>query len=320
MEKRRKFFPLMLIAGTFFLLALSGCSTYPSGDRNFGPTEEAPPSVSGGETKQTVPFTELISHAVETNRNAPMLQKFWFSGWVSNTVEKRKTTSMYSGVMILPHGYYVDARMAGTPYRYYKWDEYNFLWTERDDWMRAGEDQFPLDPFLGFDWWMPALDRAVSLPDEEILNHPTKVFELKLSGEEMASLLQQPFFPAEVAKLSATPDWKNLLKQTEATATFWIGDDTYTKEEVAAQAKKAGKGEGEAALAEWVKENRLTWDEKGKVYHQNPIYQFNVLIEAPVPKAGYMNQEIFFRFYHYNDPAIKIQTPEEILKYVEDEK
>lgn len=317
MVKPRNVLTLFLAASLSLLIMTGGCS-YPSADRQFTSVKEE--KSMAGEATSTLPLKELIRIAVDTNRNAPMLQKFWFSGWVSNTIEKRKVNSMYRGVVILPHGYYADVKVAGTPYRYYKWDDYKFLWTEKDDWMRAGKDRFSLDPFLGFDWWASVADRATALPDEEILNHKTHPFQLQLSGEEIAGLIEAPFFPEEVAKLSATSEWQSLLKQTTVTANLWIGDDTYTKEEVAAQAKKAEGLEDDAALEKWVKENRLIWDEKGKVYHQYLIYQYQIWIEAPVPKAGYMNQEIFFRFYHYNDPAIKIQTPEEILKYVEDGK
>lgn len=331
MEKRHNRLIPFMVAIFLLLLSLSACS-YPSAERRFGEavqkggiltgggnliSETAP---SGEGSTATMPLKELIPLAVETNRSSPLLQKFWFSGWVSNTVEKRKVNSMYRGVVLLPHGYYAEVRMAGTPYRYYKWDDYKFMWTEKEDWMVAGEEQFPLDPFFGFDWWVPVADRATPLPDEKILNRRSNVFEIKLSGEEMIRLHQAPFFPEELAKISATPDGKGLLRQIKVTATFWIGDDTYTKEEIAAQAKKAGAGDDEKSLDRWVRENRLIWDEKGKVYHQHPIYQYRVLIDAPVPKAGYMNQEIFFRFYHYNDPGIKIQTPEEILKFVKDGK
>lgn len=47
------------------------------------------------------------------------------------------------------------------------------------------------------------------------------------------------------------------------------------------------------------------------------IHQYQTLIEMPMPGAGYMKQEAFFRLYKFNDPGIKMKSPEEIEQYVE---
>lgn len=46
------------------------------------------------------------------------------------------------------------------------------------------------------------------------------------------------------------------------------------------------------------------------------LYQYQTRIKLPVPSAGYVEQEIFFRFIKYNDPGIKAPTIEEIEKSI----
>lgn len=46
------------------------------------------------------------------------------------------------------------------------------------------------------------------------------------------------------------------------------------------------------------------------------LYQYKTTIKLPVPSAGYMEQEIYFRFIKYNDPGIKAPKIEEIEKSI----
>jgi hypothetical protein len=46
------------------------------------------------------------------------------------------------------------------------------------------------------------------------------------------------------------------------------------------------------------------------------LYQYKTIILLPVPSAGYMEQEIYFRFIKYNDPGIKAPRIEEIEKSI----
>jgi len=45
-------------------------------------------------------------------------------------------------------------------------------------------------------------------------------------------------------------------------------------------------------------------------------YQYKTIIKLPVPSAGYIEQEIFFRFIKYNDPGIKVPDIKEIEKSI----
>lgn len=46
------------------------------------------------------------------------------------------------------------------------------------------------------------------------------------------------------------------------------------------------------------------------------FYQYETWIILPFPDGGYMDQQILFSFYKYNDPGIKIKDPKEVEKYL----
>lgn len=46
------------------------------------------------------------------------------------------------------------------------------------------------------------------------------------------------------------------------------------------------------------------------------LHQYETWIILPVPGGGYMDQQILFSFYKYNDPGLKIKPPEEVEKYL----
>jgi hypothetical protein len=45
------------------------------------------------------------------------------------------------------------------------------------------------------------------------------------------------------------------------------------------------------------------------------IHQYQTNIEMPIPGAGYMQQEQFFRLLKFNDPGFNVKKPEDIEKY-----
>lgn len=254
------------ILSAFMLLLLSGC-TYSSGEKVFFQTEPV-------ESKPTAQAEERLRTALETLHTSEEAQKFWFSGYVANDLNKRRTTSMFNGVVVQPHGYTVDVRLAGQPYQYYKWDDHRFIFTEKKGWYRVTEEKLPFDPWMGFTWWEPFLDRAKQLPNEEILSNDCEVYQIRTNGAEWIKKSGSPLFADLHALMKDTPGIEPLLEQTDVTMTLWIGAE------------------------------------------DNLIYQYQTLIKMPLPAAGYTDQEIKFRFYHYGDPGIKVKTPEEMEKYL----
>ncbi|NGQ94431.1 hypothetical protein G3578_04470 [Brevibacillus sp. SYP-B805] len=46
------------------------------------------------------------------------------------------------------------------------------------------------------------------------------------------------------------------------------------------------------------------------------IHQYETWIILPFPGGGYMDQQVLFSFYKYNDPGIQIKDPAEVEKYL----
>ncbi len=306
--KNKGFFIALSLVLVFLL---SSCS-YPSDARVFNQQEQTTYPLSNPE--------EVLKLAIETNQQSEIAQKVWFSGWIANNIQKRRTTNMYSGVLISPHGYYTDARLVGIPYRYYKWDDYYYIWTGKTDWQRVTPDQIEHLSFQPFDhliWWEPFFNRAVQLPNEKILSKDTFVYQIKLSGDEWINQSNNPIFEPVHAMLKETEYLDTLLEQTDVTMTVWIGNDEYTEEDITNLAEKKNINiENKEELKQWITENRFIWNSDKQIYTHHLIYQYQAKIQLPIPGAGYMDQEIYFRFYKYDDPGISIQTPEEMEKYI----
>ncbi|WP_066633876.1 hypothetical protein [Desulfolucanica intricata] len=246
----------------FILFALAGC-TYQSGEKTFEQSEET-------QQKPVENAAEIISTALNTTLNTEEAHKFWYSGWVANDMQKRRVTSMFDGVVVRPHGYVVNARLAGTPYRYYKWDDNHFLYTGDTGWTRVTGEQPPLDPFLGLTWWEPFFGQAVQLPDQEVLGRECRVISIEVSGAQWLEKSSSPLFADLRKTASAAPGMEELLEESRVKMTLWTGIE------------------------------------------DNLIYQYRTWINLPVPGAGYMDQEIYFRFYKYGDPGIELKTPREM--------
>ncbi|MCF6092582.1 hypothetical protein L1765_01060 [Microaerobacter geothermalis] len=252
---------LLVLVGMIFF---SGCS-YESGPKTFDDAVEKIPGQPMANGK------ELLGKAIAAMESKETV-KFWYTGYVANNIQKRRTTSMYDGVVIRPNGYLVNARMAGQPFRYYRWDDKVYL-KLGNTWYPAEEPYLPMDPFKGFSFWEYYIDQAVQLPDAEVLGEKTRVVRLELKGKQLYDLAVQfledhTYFPIE-----DTEDLRDTLDRTTVTTTFWISKETYR------------------------------------------IVQYQTRINLPIPGAGYMDQEIFFRLYRFNDSGIKMASPEDIEKY-----
>ncbi len=304
-RNRNKYIGFIMVV---FLL-LAGC-TYPSAERIYDQAEEEkepsfPPETSAIDT---------LENALATNSYAENAQRFWYTGWIANNIEKRRVTSMYSGAMIRPHGYIMDGRLAGVPFRYYRWNEHSYLWTEKTNWNALEKEFAPFDPFYGFLWWEPFFEQAVQLPNEKILSKDSLVYQIRLNGREWVKNSPNPIFEQIMGHIEQQPEIETVLEHTEVVMTIWIGNESFSKEEVKKLAKE--KGADNDQLEQWTKNNYFIWEEENQVYKQQVINQYKTTITMPIPAAGYMEQEIFFRFYKYDDPGIKIAPPEKIEEYM----
>ncbi|WP_134699947.1 hypothetical protein [Ammoniphilus sp. YIM 78166] len=270
-RKSLKGVPLLLSV----LLLLTGC-TIPSSKTVFSLTEQQNPNVT------TMDARGLLQEAVKmTTEGHPGDKKrsneFWYNGYIRNSIGDRKTTSMYEGILIRPsQAYLVNGRMAGIPFSYYRWEDHYYL-KKGDVWFRASKDQvLPYDPFNGFLDWLPLMDNAQKLPDDAVLNTPTDVIEVRISGKEWVEKSTSPLFEELKEKIATDPSLAHVLDNSVVKTTIWIG-----------------------------KEDRY-------------IYQYRTWIVMPLPGGGYVDQEVYFRFYKFGDPGIpdRVKQPEEVEKWV----
>ncbi len=293
-------------------LVITGC-TYPSGEKVFHQIDSEVKAEDGDDAYQ------FLKTALETTQQAEIAEKFWYSGWVANDVQKRRTNSMYDGVVVRPHGYLVNARVAANPYRYYKWDDQYYLHTAHSGWVKLDEEQVPFDPLEGFTWWEPVLQDAIRLPDGEVLSKKTRVYQVMLKGNEWLRL-DNPQFNRLQDTIAQTPGMDQILENTTVKMTLWIGDEEYTADQVRDWAARKGVDtDNGAEWKKWAEQNGFIRDEEEDLYRLHLIYQYETWINMPVPGAGYMDQQIFFRFYKYDDPGIKMRTPEEMEQYVQED-
>lgn len=228
-------------------------------------------------TKETMPIDQqrakkLILQSVETTTTNKTL-RFSFEGYIANNIQKRRITNMYKGVFIGPDVLFVDASLMAQPYKYLQYKNKTYYFNE-DKWWRGMETIEPVNPMKGFTDWIPYLDHAVQLQEEEILNEPCIPIQIKLRGDEWIQKGTNAYLQEIQQTLKNRQDVDTILKNTEVTTTIWIS-----------------------------KENHL-------------LYQYKTRIKLPIPSAGYMEQDIYFRFIKYNDPGIEAPNIEEIEKFI----
>ncbi|WP_134684721.1 hypothetical protein [Brevibacillus migulae] len=145
-----------------------------------------------------------------------------------------------------------------------------------DAWITAQEDPLPFDVMHGFEDILPLMDRA-----EQV-----KVGDNKIYGVECIPF-QIKMNVTEWLSMSKSELFEPLRQQLAGRPDMQkILDNSTVK------------------MTVWV----------GK--EDQRFYQYETWIILPFPDGGYMDQQILFSFYKYNDPGIKIKDPEEVEKYL----
>ncbi|RXT14639.1 hypothetical protein [Ammoniphilus sp. CFH 90114] len=213
------------LIGLSLSLLLSGCTVIPSSKTVYTPTEQQQQT-----ELKLIDARQLLQEAVETtieghpDDDIDSSAQFWYTGHVSNSIGDRKTTSMYEGVMIRPmEAYLVNGRMAGIPFNYYRWEDHYYL-KKGDVWFQASEDQvLPYDPFQGFLDWLPLMESAQQLPDQEILSVPCDVIQVRINGKEWIEKSTSPLFEDLKSRLENNESLQHVLENTVVKTTLWIG-------------------------------------------------------------------------------------------------
>lgn len=199
---------------------LSGC-TYESGDKHFALTQEEDKGVP-----QTENAAEWLKRAIEKGKTDPEGQKFWYKGHVKNQILSRSTTSMFSGTVIQPDGYNADTRIARQDYQYYRMNDKSFI-RVKDHWVTAREEQLPFDVLKGFEDWLPFMDRAVQLKDEELYAVDCIPFQVKISAAEWLQNSTSPLFEPLRQQLAGRTDMEQILNDSTVKMTVWIGREDH---------------------------------------------------------------------------------------------
>ncbi|OEH85473.1 hypothetical protein BHU72_05145 [Desulfuribacillus stibiiarsenatis] len=206
-------------------------------------------------------------------------KRFWYSGWVVTKVQKRRTTSMYDGIVVREvaqqstekdttlensrTGILVNARLLGRPFRYYEAGEHIYL-HEEGNWQRMqNESGFPVDWLARYDGQRLSIDEPfielLQLTNtEQLIKAPQIIGRERILGNWCDKVILTVVGPN-----NAQMDW-----------TIWVGeDDPY-------------------------------------------IYQYETKTLMPVPGAGMMQQTVYFRFWNYNDTSIVMSDPLLIEKQI----
>jgi hypothetical protein len=211
----------LLIALSCILL-FGGCSPLPAAQTTFSVLDKP-------EEAKPIDARDLLQDAIQTMTADDPTQQFWYKGYVANSIEKRKTTSMYEGIVVRPiEAYIVNGRMAGKPFQYYRWDGHFYI-NKGDTWFRADQDEaLPYDPLAGFTDWLPLLKDAQQLPDQEILSEPSHVIQVKITGKEWIEQSSSPLFKDLKSRISSQAALDHILENTVVKMTMWIGkEDKY---------------------------------------------------------------------------------------------
>ncbi|MET3290654.1 UNVERIFIED_CONTAM: hypothetical protein ABID98_003224 [Brevibacillus sp. OAP136] len=189
---------------------LGGC-TYPSDVKELKANTSTAPTDIG--TPAGPLAVERLKKAIEKAETDPNAQKFWYTGYVKNTILSRTTTSMFDGIVSKPEGYLVNARIAAQPYQYYRYHDKTYL-RNGDYWITAQEQPLSFDVWKGFDDWLPFLTNAVQLPSEKIMGVDTTPFQIKISGAQWLAGSNSDLFGDLKKEIADRPDMQELLKQS----------------------------------------------------------------------------------------------------------
>ncbi|MBU7006496.1 hypothetical protein [Phosphitispora fastidiosa] len=249
------------------ILIFSGGCTYKSGPKTM------PQGAVTEKVKTLLPDPEntaelLKEAAAKTDREG---RRFWFQGWTSSKIQKRKTTSMFNqGTVDRDKGFIIDSSILQKKYTYYRWNDKLYV-NKYGKWRRAGSDQVPPDPFAGFEKLTAAAEKMRQLPNEIIMGQQCLVLQAELKDSEIAQLA-----PTGI-ELPEDSYSQGLLDRAAMVLTVWIGTE------------------------------------------DNFIYQYKTSLEMPVPGAGSLTQETFYKFWDYNSPSVQLTTPDRVERYLDEE-
>lgn len=255
--------PLLLLVMALTAASLLGGCTYKSGPKTLAPEKKAAVPKPMPDARSAL--DTAINKTIRDGR------KFWFQGWISSKIQKRKTNSMYNeGTFDRDRGFLIRASLLQKQYSYYRWQDRVYV-SKGEMWRRAANNEMPPDPFSGFRQLAAVADSVYQLPDEKVSGKLCQVLQLDLTGPEIAAL---------------APPNVNLPGQTAA------------------------------ALPAKAKMRYTLWIGK----EDNFIYQYRTRLTMPVPGAGALTQETFFKFVDYNSASVNLPKPEKVERYlVQDE-
>ena len=200
--------------------ASSGTATGSGQNSEAGDTD-ADNSASQNEAGARAALEEALA-AMQTEE----ADRYWFTGYIRNTLEKHQVTSMFDGVVLRPKdAYLINARIAGQPYQYYRYEGQNYI-KNRDAWYPVtGDVPLPFDPLKGFEDWLPLMDEAKALPDSTVLGIPVEVYEVRISGKEWVKTSPSELFSELAARVDSDEELERLLDQTIVKMTLKTGKE-----------------------------------------------------------------------------------------------
>jgi hypothetical protein len=203
-------------------MLLTGC-TYESGPKQFPAAEQETPAQQA-DVPRSESAKEWLKTALEKAETDPEAQKFWYKGFVKNTILSRTTTSMFDGAVVGQDGYNVDARIAAQPYQYYRIGDKRYIRVD-DSWMTAKEEPLPFHVWAGFDDWMPFLDQAEQLENAKVYGTECVRFQIKLTAVDWLKNSKSPLFEPLRKQLAGRADMDYILNKSTIKATFWFGKE-----------------------------------------------------------------------------------------------
>jgi hypothetical protein len=208
----------------------AGCTVLPSEKTAFpaGSTDAVPSPVvadTGDVSEDADAARAALQEALAAMRSEAA-DRYWYSGYIRNTMEKHQITSMFDGVVLRPkQAYLINARIAGQPYQYYRYEGKNYIKT-RDRWFPLpGDAPLPFDPLRGFEDWLPLMDAAVRKPDETVLGIPVDVYEVRISGRNWVENAPSELFADLAARIADDEELRRLLDETIVKTTLRIGKE-----------------------------------------------------------------------------------------------
>jgi len=242
-------------------LCISGC-TIRSGPKGFDKPETAPsrpapdaPSRLNG---------AFLKTAAEGKR-------FLFSGWSLTKIQKRNIGLYVAGGYDQEKGYNIDGgRIFGQPFRYYRLGNDVYI-SEGQKWRKINPAESPLEPFVDFAKLGFLSEKAVQLPDDEVLGKKCDVYHIVLDAQDAVRAARS--MGLDVSGYEKSPA-RPYFDRLDMKLTLWVGKaDSF-------------------------------------------IYQYKTKTTMPVPGAGSLYQEVFFKFWNYNSSSINLQSKEKLEQYL----